>query len=509
MNLDLRFYFSLFLRRLPVMLTLFLVCCGLGLASAYNASPTYSSSARLLIEEAQIDVGVGGQVSPQEQLQLIRERLLTRANLIDIANKFRVFEDIRRMSPDEVFEEMISGTNIRISGGRNQVPIFQISFQARTGQTAASVVSDYLTIIQSDSSSNTTSQIESTLAFFQREVDRLTLDLDAQSARIVAFKAQNAEALPEDLDFRYGRQAQLQERLERLDGDLLDLERQRTEAIRFFETTGRLNQTSSVELSPEEQRLAALEVELRSARAVYSDTNPKVVLLQNQVDQLREVVTEAVPDQVGDSFDTPENPLLQLRMSEFDDRTAGIERERGETQAELAQLEDSIQATAANGIALAALERDFAGLQQRYDEASRNLDRSRLALDVAASDQGQKLTIIESPNLPQDPSGPNRLRIAAMGVGAGLALAAGFFVLLELTNRTIRRPEEIESKFNVTPIASIPYMESKQQRRLRMVMLALALLVVLIGVPLILWYIDTNYLPLDVIVARITNRLGL
>ena len=96
-----------------------------------------------------------------------------------------------------------------------------------------------------------------------------------------------------------------------------------------------------------------------------------------------------------------------------------------------------------------------------------------------------------------------------MGDGAGLVLAAGFFALLELTNRTIRRPEEIEAKFNVTPIASIPYMESKQQRRLRMVMLALALLVVLIGVPLILWYIDTNYLPLDVIVARITNRLGL
>ena len=111
--------------------------------------------------------------------------------------------------------------------------------------------------------------------------------------------------------------------------------------------------------------------------------------------------------------------------------------------------------------------------------------------------------------MPQDPSGPNRIRIATIGVGAGLALAAGFFVLLEITNRTIRRPEEIEAKFNVTPIASIPYMESKRQRRMRMALLAGALLVVLIGVPLILWYIDTYYLPLDVIVARITNRLGL
>jgi len=509
MNLDLRFYFSLFLRRLPVMLTIFLVCFVLGVATAYNAAPTYTSSARLLIEEAQIEVGVANSINPDQQLRLIRERLLTRANLIDIANELNVFEDMQDMTPDAIFTEMLANTTVRLNGGRNQVTLMTISFEARTGQIAARVVNEYLTLIQADNSSNTNAQVENTLAFFQREVDRLSADLDQQSARIVSFKAENADALPEDLDFRYGRQAQLFERIDRLEKDFADLERQREEAIRFFETTGRLNRPGGGTLSPEEQQLEQLELDLRRARAVYSDTNPRVVLLQNQIDQLREVVSESQPNDVDDTFQFPENALLQLRVAEFEDRMASNVNERAEIEAELAQIDSSIQATAANGIALATLERDFANLQSRYNAANNNLDRSRLALDVEASNQGQKLTIIENPNVPQDPSGPNRIRIAAIGLGAGLALAAGFFVLLEITNRTIRRPEEIEAKFNVTPIASIPYMESKRQRRMRMGLLAGALLVVLIGVPLILWYIDTYYLPLDVIVARINNRLGL
>ena len=219
MNLDLRFYFTLFLRRLPVMLTIFLVCSVLGVATAYNAAPTYTSSARLLIEEAQIEVGVANSINPTQQLRLIRERLLTRANLIDIANELNVFEDMESMTPDAIVTEMLENTSVQLSGGRNQVTLMTISFEARTGEIAARVVNEYLTLIEADNSSNTNAQVENTLAFFQREVDRLSADLDQQSAQIVSFKAENADALPEDLDFRYGRQAQLFERQERLEKD--------------------------------------------------------------------------------------------------------------------------------------------------------------------------------------------------------------------------------------------------------------------------------------------------
>lgn len=510
MNFDFRFYFSLFLRRLPFMLAIVLVCSGFGLAMAINAAPTFSSSARLLIEEAQIEVGGTNGVNADQELRLTRERLLTRANLIDIANEFAVFENMRDMSPDEVYNEMLENTSILLTGGRNQVALMTISFEARTGRIAANVVNEYLTIVQDDSTASNSQQIEDTLAFFQREVDRLSGDLELQSARIVAFKAENANALPDDLDFRMSRQAQLLERLERISRERATIENRRADFVRLFEATGQIGQNDrGPTLSPKQQQLAQLELELQNARSVYSDTNPKVVLLVNQVEQLRNSIARDAPDDAETTFQSPQNAMLEIQLAEFEDAIRLLDEEAAEVGAALEQLDASIRATAANAIALAGLERDFENMQQRYNGANAELDKARLAQEVVVANQGQKLAIIESPNVPQDPSGPNRPRIAAVGVGLGLALAAGLFAILEIMNRTIRRPEEIETRFNVTPIATIPYMESRKQRRFRLGFLALVLLVVLIGVPLLLWYIDTTYMPLDVMLAKIINRLGL
>ena len=49
MNLDLKFYWGLFLKRLPVMLALFLVCAISASVSALKLPPTYSTSAHILV----------------------------------------------------------------------------------------------------------------------------------------------------------------------------------------------------------------------------------------------------------------------------------------------------------------------------------------------------------------------------------------------------------------------------------------------------------------------------
>lgn len=91
----------------------------------------------------------------------------------------------------------------------------------------------------------------------------------------------------------------------------------------------------------------------------------------------------------------------------------------------------------------------------------------------------------------------------------GIALAGGFFVLLELLNRSIRRPAELEARFNITPIATVPYMESRGRRLVRRMALVTATLIAIVGGPLILWYVDTNYMPLDLLVQKALSRLGI
>ncbi len=54
MNSDIRFYWSLLLRRLPVMTVIFGICAAIGLGLALTLPPRYEASASLLVESPQI-----------------------------------------------------------------------------------------------------------------------------------------------------------------------------------------------------------------------------------------------------------------------------------------------------------------------------------------------------------------------------------------------------------------------------------------------------------------------
>jgi polysaccharide chain length determinant protein (PEP-CTERM system associated) len=512
MNFSLKFYWSLVLRRLPVMTAIILVCSVVAVIAALKLPPTYSTAARLLVEAPQIPdnmVASTIQTDASEQLQVIEQQLMTRANLIDIANKFEVFEDLRSLSPDRVVKSMRERTRIYRSSGRGQATLMTLSFEADSGQVAANVVNEYVTLILEANSKFRMTRAENTLAFFEQEVERLGADLDLQSGKIIQFKNQNADALPDDLAYRQGRQALLQERLARLERERAGTQSQRNEIITVFEATGRVDAEAQGRAPTlQEQQLALLEAELQEKLAVLSETNPKVVLLKSRIAQLQEAIKQAAPAAVQGASVRPAS-LLDVTLAEMDQRLQTMGLEIAEVSAELSELEASIAATSGNGIALSSLERDYDNIQARYNAAVNNLNQARMSERIEVSSQGQRISIIEGATVPQEPSGPNRPKIAAAGIGGGLALAAGFFMLLELLNRTIRRPAELQARFGIMPIATIPYMESAQERFRRRALLVGAFLLVLIGVPAILYYIDVNYMPLEILAHKVFDRLGL
>lgn len=519
--MDLRFYWILFLRRLPVMMIFVLVCTGLALITAMKLPETFSTSARLLVEAPQIPermVASTVQTDAAEQLDILQQRLMTRANLIDIANRFQVFEALRDMDPDRVVEEMRAATLVQRSAGRDQATLLTLSFEARTPEIAADVVNQYVTLILEESTASRVGQAGRTLQFFEQEVQRLGEELDKQSAAIAAFRAENAEALPEDQSYRLSRQALLQERVSRLERDIAAAEAQRREIVRIFESTGQVRPSGDgpqAQRSPEEQQLAAARSALEQARSIYSETHPEVVRLRNLIARLEAAVAAQAGAAPAEGVDegtagvSTEQAIFNATLAEIDTRMTLAKEELAATEAELTQLQDAIARSSSNGIQLAALERELDSIQARYTTAENNLNQARMSERVETTAQGQRISVIENASVPTQPAGPNRTKIVALGLGAGLGLSAALFFLLEMLNRTVRRPAELTSRFNVTPLAIIPYMESRGERLRRRIGLTAATLTVMIGVPLGLWYVDSHYLPLDLLVQKGLNRLGL
>jgi|SRR6056297_564058 len=513
MNFDLGFYWALFKRRLPVMALFVLLFSGLGLVTAFKLPETYSTSARLLFEAPQIPeymVASTVQTDAAEQLQVIEQRLMTRANLIDIANRFDVFANLREMEPDRVTAAMRDATQIRRrGGGRAMATMMTIEFEARSPQIAANVVNEYVTLVLEENSKFRTSRAENTLEFFQQEVDRLDDELDRQSVEIASFKSENAKALPEDQAYRLGRQNLLQERLDRLSREIGLAQQQRENLEKNFEDT-RTSGTS--ERSAYEEELIIGKAELERLLETYTESNPRVIRLKDRIERLEAVVAARESDSASDDKEeaiSSDQALLDAALAEVDSKIKAMQDQLKTTKAELEELQRNISRSAANANRLAELERDYNIIQSRYNSAVSNLNSARMSERIEATAQGQRINVIENASVPQVPSGPNRPLIAALGIFTGLGLAIGYFVLLEALNRDIRRPAELSERFNVMPIATIPYMESRMAKFLRRSTLLMATIAVLVGVPLALWYIDTNYLPLEVIVQKSLAKLGL
>ena len=512
MNFDLRFYRKILLRRLPAMLAIVLVCTGIGAALALKLPTTYSTTATMLLEGPRIPDGMATitvDTSPAEQLEILQRQLTTRANLIDISNKYGIY-DPAEMNPDEVVSAMRDATTINRRAGRNSATIVEISFLARDPNIAADVVNEYVSLLLEANAAFRTGRAGDALVFFEQEVERLEDELDIQSTRILEFKSANADALPSNLQYHQNRQSQLQQQVGDARRRVTSLTEQRARLVQIFEETGRLQQPQEERLTPQERELAQLEEELQIALLTYTPSNPRVRALQTRVDRLREAVAAAGGLSSGAEDEAARQAeLFDLNLAAIDAEIATVEGEIARNEEILADLARRLDRTPANSLALEALERDYANIQGQYNSAVNNLAQARTGERIELSARGQRISVIEQASVPREPTAPNRPLIAGAGLAAGLGLAAALFVLLELMNRTVRRPAELRARLGITPLATIPYMESRAHRFARRGFQVASVLVVLIGIPAALWAVDTYYLPLDLLAERLLDRIGL
>ena len=542
MNSDVRFYVSIMLKRLPLILSFAIAGMAIGIWVALSLPPVYTSSSKLLVEQPQIPDDLASstvQTGLGEQLGVIRQKLLTRANLLNTARRYNVFEDISEMTPDEIVSGMNSQTVFTTSTGRDQATTMYIAFNARTPRIATDVTNAYVTSILDENVRLRTSIAEETLNFFKQEVAKLGTQLDDRGARIIEFQNQNLNALPEGQTYRQSRLNILQERLSQLRRDIDSNEAQRQNLIALYEATGQIDDSSNAASNPLERQLAQDRADLASAQLVYSDNNPQIRLLQKRVDQIEDALigaqtqaqeeAAAAADAAEAEAETPttttqdgltalpgsavrqltDSPTLNAQLVELDTRRAFMEAQIPQIEDEMVTLEEAIQATPANAVRLEALKREYENTQEQYRNAIRRLNAAETGERIELSSRGQRISVIEQPTEPSEPTSPNRKLIAAAGGTVGLAAGIGLIFLLEFMNGSIRRASELTRALGITPLATIPYMPNQRDtaRRLGVGLATIAVVaIVCVGA---LYVVDQRYLPLETVWARVQVRLGI
>lgn len=508
MNLDISYYVSVFLRRVYVMI---IVAVGVTAAAVYVAMelpPTYRADARLLVESPQIPTNLASstvQVAASEQLQIIEQRLLTRENLLQIARQYDVLPDLKRMSADEIVQEMRGNTRISRSSGRSQATLVTIAFTNGDGRKAAAVVNEYVTRILDESRSIRTGLAEQTLDFFKQEVNRLNEELAKRSEEIVAFKKEHSDALPTSLAFRQDRQTALQERLNQIERELALLEDQEQRLKEVFESGGEIG--SDAPLSPDAKRLAELRANLDSALAIYSKSNPRVRMLQAQIAQMeRKILATASESELA----APQNAraaMLDLQLAEIQTRRKNLLDQKSFIEEEVQSLARSIAKTPEISVMIDTLERDYGNIQGQYQQAVSRLATAATGERIELLSKGERISVIEQASVPTQPTSPNRPIIAGAGAVAGIGLGTALIFLLELLNQSIRRPVDLERQLGVTPIATLPYIRTRREVIWKRLVLIALMAAVVVGGPAMIYLVHTYVMPIDLIIQKVVDKV--
>ncbi|MGE3146738.1 MAG: GumC family protein [Pseudorhodoplanes sp.] len=508
MNLDLSFYLAVFLRRLHYFVIIFALVTAAAIAAAFLLPPVYRANSVLLVESSQIPGALAPatvQAQALEKLQTIQNRLMTRTNLLEIAQRLKVFKDMGRMTPDAIVEAMRQQTTISNSAGRGQATIMTVEFEGESGPVVAGVVNEYVTLILKEDAATRTERAESTVEFFNREVDRLSGELDTMSAKILDFQNKNADALPNTLQYRLGQQTLLQNNLATVESDIARNKDQKQQMIALFNATGQVTGTTASQ-TPEARQLDQLRQQMNTYVATYSPTNPKVKQLQAQIDQLEEIVKA---QQLPPGAATAQMSPLDIQLATLDTQIKSLETQRQQLLDQLAVLKDSIDRTPANQVALDALNRDYQNIQQQYNTAVAKQAQADAGVQMEVRSKGERISVVDAATVPDRPVKPNRVLIAGGGLLAGAGLGVAVIMLLELLNRAVRRPKDLIKAFGITPIATIPYMRTPSETMMRRSGFAAMLLVAVIGIPAIIYAVHVYYQPLDVLVGKVAEKIGI
>jgi succinoglycan biosynthesis transport protein ExoP len=505
-NLDIKYYWAVFKRRLPYFAVILTLLAAIGITVASILPPVYSSSASLLAEPQQIPAGAEQttEFNPFEQIQIVEQRIMTRANLYDLAQRIGLYADEPDLSVGAIIGDMRQRIEFigfepdpTVRPGTPGAIIVGVTFYAPTPQFAAKGANELVSLILQENVRMRTDRASDTLDFFQGEVERLSAALAEQSKKIADFKTANLTALPDSMDSRRSQQAREEQRLLDLQREESALKNQRATVVWVYERTGRaVNQP----LSPEEEELQNLQSQLLQQQAIYKEGSPQIRVLQTRIAALQGLVAQqqasrSVPGSDGKAA----QPLseLDVELAPIDEQLKYIADERAAVEKTLADLEAAQQATPQNERTLADLERELGNLQSQYDNAVAALGQAQVSEKIEVLSKGQRFTLIEAPIEKSTPVSPPRLLIASAGIVGGIGTALGFILLWEMLNRSIRRPVELSQGLGIQPIATIPYMRTAGEQRRKRALILTVLALIAIGIPLLLFAIHTQYMPLD------------
>jgi uncharacterized protein involved in exopolysaccharide biosynthesis len=454
------------------------------------------------------------------------------------------------------------------AGGRRVTIAFTLAYDGETPVKAQRVANELVTLYLNENLKLRQQKAEETAVFLGGEASRLEARMLEIEAQLAAFKRRNANQLPElaplNMQLRDRIEAEIPEiertlRLMELQRSYLQSQLAQTDrepeaenepgADRVPTPAERLRELKSqyaglrgvyAEEHPdmvrmrqqmeslerevaagggstttagdsETRRLAEqLEAELTALRESYSADHPDVVRLQQRLAALRaEEAAAAAPTPTGSDRINRDYLALESQIRVLDSEMTALRTKRVDLEKRLAVYEARLVQTPQVEQEYLDLTRERENTLARYREMKGKQMEAQVAQELEKERKGERFSLIDPPQLPEEPRSPNRPVILVLGLVAALGGGVGYGSVLEALDRSIKSPRQLARVFPAPLLSVIPHIETAAERRRRLRNRWLLTAGIAVAVITALVLVHLFYRPLGVLWFALLRRFDL
>jgi len=441
---------------------------------------------------------------------------------------------------------------------------FELAYENKSPELAQRVANEIVSLLLNENLKQRSETSADTLGFLSAEAEKLGTEVASLEQKLASFKTSNASSLPELSSLNIELMNRTESEVSAVDGQLRSLDQQRvyleSELAQQKPVNQLMSETGERILGPSD-RLKILESEFVPLAARYGNNHPDVVAKRREIDALKaqvgvgnagaELALRVQRAQADYAMllkkYSPEHPDVKRRGRELDqlqaelasasrampanppanlppdnpayiqlkarlDATLGdigaLQAQRATLRAKIADLELRVTKAPETEREYRGLTRDYEIAQRKYQEVLAKRQEAELANNLESKQRGERFSLIEPPVIPEQPSRPNRLAIAFLGLVLALGGGLGSAALLEALDTRIYGRGGVVRLLGTPPLAVIPVLKNEQttgEGRGRVWMIVGSALLI-VGVLLAL--VHVLVIPLDVAFFRALRVLG-
>ena len=457
----------------------------------------------------------------------IGQLVLSRSSLEPMIVRHNLYaaERARGEATELLIEQMkTKDIKLTLNSSRDDTNGFNISFlgpdPTTTQRVAAELASKYI----DEQLKATTRETGDTESFFSEKLQRAKEDLDAIDQQRVQFMTSNAGTLPSAANSLLGQLAGLREQQKsfmteigrmRDQSTMLqtqkgDIAKQRTREIDDY-----IDAIGDPKTSPGYAELIKSKTQLEAQRTnlllTLRPKHPDVISVQTQIDSIEGQMAEMVKDherRVADrekKLASAVDPRLQnidYSLQMIRNETQRMQSQLAQGDAQIAQINSQLSGAPQTEVGLEVILREYSAKKAAYDDMRAQQQRADLVKEVATTQRGETIEVLDAANTPSRPVAPKRPVLIAMGVIAGLAvgfLCAALFEVPRLL--TIQTKTDAEHYTGLPVLAMLPEMLTpREERSLKLRRMAFAFAGVIVAVASV---------PALIILLRVTRLLEL